>query len=1061
MGIFNIFKKKEDACTILTPVEGVQAKRYTCFREILKNNYTALHGIADIEAAYHSGKPFTLEWVRIKCREIFLAVSQIISSFEDMSGKDMPSLSKARDAIKHSIEEELKAEFEFLTQDRVLPLEKIISSEMKRMTGNKAGNLALIRNHLNMPVPDGFSITAYAFKTFMDENRLTEVIADAMEELAVDSGGKTDALSKKIQEMILIAEIPQSLAKEMMEAYAKIEKQFGAEVHMAVRSSAIREDTEASFAGQYSTELNVTKSNLLNAYKKVIAGKYSPRALSYRMHHGLGDQETPMCAAVIVMLDPSASGVMYTRNPAEPGADVLKVNAVSGLGEYLVDGSGSPDIFMVDREHPVIVESHISNKEFRMVNLKDGGIDLEAMPESERQTPAIDEKTVFQLREYGLKLEAYFGSPQDVEWAVDKKGKLYILQSRPLNIISTYAKEAEIAVDETEHPVLVSGGKTASSGVAMGKVFVIGPETRLADIPQNAIVIAKTAAARFAEVIGRAKGIITDMGGITSHLASVAREFEIPMLVDLKTATSVLKDGDTVTLYADAKKVFSGLVPALEAQIKRVKRTMFESPVYQKTRKVLDQISPLHLTDPKSPLFKPESCKSIHDIVRFTHELSMKKMFDFGESAGKRGMTSVKLNANLPMQFYLIDVGGGLKFGLSDCDAIDVESVTSIPFKAVWKGFTHPGITWSGGMNVNMGDLFTLMAGGATQQMPGTAPSYVLIAQDYMNMSARFGYHFATIDTLCSEKVNQNYITLQFSGGVGTYDRRSMRVVFLGKVLKQLGFDVTLKGDLLDASLRRYDRTSSEEKLDQMARLLACSRLLDMAISSQEQITEMTESFFRQEYHLLEKKQEGEPEGMYIHTGQWTTAEVDNSKICIQDGSQWGNAVTSGFTSFMGRIFGSSYQEFLDNIGAYHYFPLAVAKDSEIENGSASVRIKADAGTIDRAGGLAFGIRDVCNYFVFRINAIENNVALFEFDKAKRYLRGTIKKNIDTGQWYQVRVDIEGTKIKAYVENEMVLGYDAQKPVTGFIGLWTKADSTSSFDNFLIQSRKKLFRVEF
>ncbi len=1058
MSIFN-FTKKDDACTLLTPVEGEKSKRYTCFREILKNNYTALHGIADIEEAYHGGKPFTLEWVRAKCREIFSAVGIIISSFEVMSGKAAPTLIQARDTLKKTIEEELKAEFEFLSHDLILPLEKITTAQMKRMTGSKAGNLGLIRNHLGMPVPDGFAITAYAFSTFMDANHLTEVVADALEGLSVDTGEQTGTVSRRIQEMIMAATLPKALETEMMRAYAEVEKKAGPVVHMAVRSSAIREDTEASFAGQYSTELNVTKANLLSAYKKVIAGKYSPRAISYRMHHGLGDRETPMCVAAIVMLDPKASGVLYTRNPADPGSDAVKINCVSGLGEYLVDGSGSPDIFLVDRANPIILEKHISLKEFRMVNQKGGGIDLESMPDSEKELPAIDEDTVFQLREYGLKLEEYFKSPQDVEWAVDKKGKLFILQSRPLNIINTQFSEEAIQVDETEHQVLVSGGKTASSGVAMGPVFVIGPETCLTDIPKDSILVTKTAAARYAEVIGRAKGIITDMGGITSHLASVAREFEIPMLVDTKTATSVLRDQDTVTLYADVKKVYTGLVPTLEAQIKRVKRTMFESPAYQKTRKALDLISPLHLTDPKSSSFKAESCQSIHDIIRFTHELSMKQMFAFGETAG--GMTSVKLTANLPMSFYLIDVGGGLKPGLTDCDAVEVDSVTSIPFQAVWKGFIHPGITWSGGINFNMGDFFTLMAGGATREMPGTAPSYVLIAQDYMNMSARFGYHFATIDTLCSEKVNQNYITLQFSGGVGTYDRRSLRIIFLGKVLKRLGFDVTLKGDLLDANLRRYDRAQSEEKLDQLARLLACSRLLDMAITGEQQIMEMTESFFRQEYHLLEKKPKDEPKEMYIHAGNWTEIESEGSQTCTQDGSLWGNSVTSGFTKFMGRIFGSTYQEFLDNIGAYHYFPLAVAKNSDIRNGSASVRVKASAGTIDRAGGLAFGIRDVCNYFVFRINAIENNVALFEFDKAKRYLRGTIKKKINTDEWYQLRVDIEGAKIKGYVNNEMILGYEAEKPVTGYIGLWTKADSTSSFENLQIQSGKDVRHIEF
>ncbi|MBF0467561.1 MAG: pyruvate, phosphate dikinase [Desulfamplus sp.] len=1058
--LFNLFKK-QDTCTLLAPLAGKQAAKYGHFRTLLKNNYLALLRIADIEEAYYGVKPFTIQWVRLKYQELFEAITNIISAFEGLSSKDVDSLVLARDAIAKAIEKEFSPEFEFSSNDLVIPFDDITSVETKKMTGSKAGNLALVRNILGLPVPDGFAVTAYAFHRFMEENHLAEPVARLLEGLCVEYSEEIEKASLKIRDMIMHSRVPPEIELALVNAYRDLEQKSRKGVHIAIRSSAIGEDTEASFAGQYTTELNVTRDKIMDAYKKIIAGKYSSRAIFYRMHYGLEDVETPMCAAAVVMLDPESSGVLYTKNPSDPASDVVKINAVCGLGEYLVDGSASPDIFVADKKKDIILSRQISTKEFRMVNLNHGGIDLENIPESEREIPAIDDAAVFQLRNFGLMLEEYFGTVQDVEWAMDKNGKLFILQSRPLHITDNRQPENRIDVDEEAYPVLISAGKSASSGVAIGNVFMAGPDISLSGITPDSILVARTASPGYAEAIGKLKGIITDMGSTTSHLASVAREFGVPMLADTKNATSVLAHHKTITLYSDISRVWQGSVQALENHPKPLSRPMFESPVYQKTRRILDHISPLHLTDPKASSFTPEGCKSIHDIIRFTHEQAMKQMFALGESAG-RDITSVKLTASLPLFFHLIDMGGGLKSGLSTCDIITPDKVESTPFKAVWRGFTHPGITWSGAINFNLNDFMTLMAAGAAAgEMPAAFPSYVLLARDYMNMSVRFGYHFATIDTLCGEDSNQNYITLQFSGGVGTYYRRSLRITFLGNVLNRLGFEVSLKGDLLEAALMRYDKPATEERLDQMARLLACSRLLDMAISSQEQVGQMTEQFFREEYNFLERKREDEPKDFYIHAGYWNVAQEDGQKCAIQDGSQWGNALTSGGSRLMGKMFGTSYQEFLDNIEAYYYFPLAIAKNSEIANGEVSVLVKPVSGSIDRAGGIAFGIKDACNYFVFRINALEDNIILFEFDKCKRYQRQITQKEISTNHWYQLKVLIDANRFKGFVNDELIIEYESDRNLEGYVGLWTKADSVTYFRNLQVQSGQTVKTVEF
>jgi pyruvate,water dikinase len=234
-----------------------------------------------------------------------------------------------------------------------------------------------------------------------------------------------------------------------------------------------------------------------------------------------------------------------------------------------------------------------------------------------------------------------------------------------------------------------------------------------------------------------------------------------------------------------------------------------------------------------------------------------------------------------------------------------------------------------------------------------------------------------------------------------------------------------------------------------MGRLLACSHLLDMAIRSQEDVDRLVESFFRGEYNLLSRKTEGEPEAFYIHGGHWRVSDEGGKRVCIQDGSQWGMWLGTGVASVMGKMMGSKYQEFLDNIGAYYYFPLVIAKESWIGSGKAGVRVKPVDGSIDRAGGLAFGIKDINNYFVLRVNALEGNIILFEFLRGRRIQRVSVERPIDSGRWSDVSIEVHGNEILGLLDGEVVIRYTADRSLAGYIGLWTKADSVTAFDGLV------------
>ena len=206
----------------------------------------------------------------------------------------------------------------------------------------------------------------------------------------------------------------------------------------------------------------------------------------------------------------------------------------------------------------------------------------------------------------------------------------------------------------------------------------------------------------------------------------------------------------------------------------------------------------------------------MHDVIRYTHEQAVQSMFGLTDEADE--VRSIELKAKIPLELRLIDLGGGLKQGLTTCNDITPEQVESMPFRAIWKGFTHPGVSWEGSIGLNMDKMLTLLSASATSEF-GPAPggtSYAILSGEYMNLSAKFGYHFATVDAFVGSNSGQNYVSLQFSGGAGSYYGKSLRVAFLGSVLRKLGFQVKLRGDLIEGSITDYDRLSLEDHQDRI-----------------------------------------------------------------------------------------------------------------------------------------------------------------------------------------------------------------------------------------------------
>ncbi len=1010
-----------------------QKLRYEHFRKLLNHNRTALTTMADLEQIYYNNRPFTLQFVERKIGMLLTEIDGLIASLSGMSKKDYRDLSGAFNSIRRSIQQELAGDESSSANVLVLPLDRIKKDQVKTV-GAKAANLAHMRCELGMPTPQGFAVTTSAYWYFMKETGLIAEIDEHLANMTADDPASLEATGSLIRRRIMETSLPSTIHTAMEKAISELRAENPADLLLAVRSSAVGEDGEVSFAGQYTSVLNVPPADLGEAYKQVVASKYSASALSYRLHHGLDDLDTPMAVLIIEMVEPRLSGVLYTADPLNGDLHTIRISALEGLGEDLVGGDISP-------QHSY----HLSKESFKILATPKG--------DTSSDLTATDVSFLKELWHCALGLEEHFQRPLDMEWAVDGSNHLFLLQVRPLLVTESVEETPVNTVDYPGHPLLIENGKCAAAGIATGQVLLWksgNTEEITGQLGPDTILVTRTASTSITPWVGKLKGIITDIGSAASHLASVAREFGVPALFDTQIATSILSNGDTITLWASNSKVYKGNVQELTAGIRPAKRPIFASPAHLRMQRLLDLISPLNLTDSTFSDFRQGRCRTIHDIIRFCHEYSVREMFRFGESTDRERNT-VQLKVGIPIKLFALDLGGGLREGLTTCNEINAHEIESVPFHALWRGLSHPGINWSSSVAVGAHNFMSLMAGGSLpQQGQLGGASYTVISNDYMNLNIRFGYHFATVDALVTDDAEHNYGALHFAGGAGAHYGKSLRIQYIANVLARLGFETVLKGDLIEASITRLDRPAMEETLDQLGRLLGSTRLLDMAIRDADQVESLTESFFRGSYDFLEPERNDAPANFYLIVGDWKKDPVDVESSILQDGSHFSSQISTSINQTIGRFVGQRrYMEYLDNIEAYYYFPLAIAKESRMAEGTVQVMVKPLSGIIDQAGGLAFGIRDWSNYYVFRINALENNTILFEFKNNKRLERAVADAPIEAGRWYNLRIETSGRSVRAYLDDRQVLEYEADREMDGFIGLWTKADSVTLFKDLV------------
>jgi len=351
--------------------------------------------------------------------------------------------------------------------DAVVWLEEVGKEDLSMVGGKGASLGEMIK--IGVPVPGGFAVTAHAFRDFINRTGIADKLFEA---LKVDVNKESQLLKAEetAKSLIMNAKVPADLEQAIKSRYEELCEREGEMVFVAVRSSATAEDLpDASFAGQQETYLNTRGAeDVFDAVKKCWASLYGARAIFYRAEQGFEHEKVNLSAIVQKMVDSEKSGVMFSSQPSTGEAQVV-IEAAWGLGESVVSGSVSPDNYVVDRTNRSLVSKYIATKEIMIIrDPKTSKTVTIKVPKEKRDAVVLTDTEVVELAKYAEILEKHYGIPQDIEWGVEK-GKIYILQSRP---ITTINMKKPAASAESSGKVLVSG-LGAAPGVATGLVRLI------------------------------------------------------------------------------------------------------------------------------------------------------------------------------------------------------------------------------------------------------------------------------------------------------------------------------------------------------------------------------------------------------------------------------------------------------------------------------------------------------------------------------------------------------------------------------------------------------------
>jgi len=439
------------------------------------------------------------------------------------------------------------------------------------LVGGKTSSLGEL-TATGMPVPDGFAITANAYRYFIKKNKLNKKIRKILKSANIRKIEELRRAGSEIRSLIKAAEFPKDLEKQIVSAFGKLKSRY-----VAVRSSATAEDLpSASFAGQQESFLNVAEKDLLDKVRKCFASLFTNRAISYREDHGFNHFKVALSVAVQKQIFSKSSGVLFTIDPDSGHDNFIVINSSYGLGDYIVQGKIIPDEIWIFKEKCKVIDKKLGKKHIMEVR-SSVGVKNKKVPKGLQNKFSISDKEAEELARCAKLIEKHYKVPMDIEWAKGSDNKLYILQARPETVHATKNKNVYQEFRLKQRSRVIMQGLAIGRKIASGSVNIIKDAKDIHKFSKGQILVTGRTDPDWEPIMKIANGIVTEEGGRTSHAAIVSRELGVPCVVGVQNATKILKNNQAVTIDCteETGKVWKGTLrfSVTERSIEKMPKT--------------------------------------------------------------------------------------------------------------------------------------------------------------------------------------------------------------------------------------------------------------------------------------------------------------------------------------------------------------------------------------------------------------------------------------------------------------------------------------------------------
>ncbi|MBU1053227.1 MAG: hypothetical protein KKC46_05280 [Proteobacteria bacterium] len=823
---------------------------FSKFQIILDMNTKLLEKMAVMERALGGEYIFDKAFLESSVSEANQLVYQVIYSLNTLTENRYSDLFDRFQIIKTYLEDILSGGLGPYSGRLTLPYPSI-RLEMWPLTGFFSASLAEFGQHLGLQAPDGFVITTTGIRSFLQNNNLDHKIKEIADSLSADKLQNENAL---LTDIVNNSDIPKELEQAILDEVIKLSDRIGKNTLLAVRIDKVEQEASNQFIDIF----DVAPSDILNAFKQCIARYIVKEAESLLQQ--ISEKEISIAVAVYEMIQSKISGTVLTLDPAHSPLQAagVAVNINNSFHESN-EVKEKEEFFSVQRFYPFEpVESKILQKEATK-RLPDDKHSLSIMDSGHRRGSSLLRKdNIISIVETAMAVERALGKPQKVFWSQKMSGQIVITQVKPLSSLLYDDISENDSIDDLNKQlekatVLLAGGETAQMGVATGRLVHVAQDYSYKVFPLGAIAVADKASPNLSPILRRAAGLITETGSSVGHLASIAREVHVPSIVGASGALELLKEGMIVTLDAGECKVYHGIIEPLVRYGSSGMELYPTDPEYITLRQLLRWIIPLNLTDPDSPDFNSTNCQTFHDIIHFSHEMAVEELLNIQTRHKElRGIETRRLKLNIPIDIRVLDIGNGV-VNLA-AKELNTDDISSLPFKAFLKGLASNEMFDQQPGSIGLREILSGM--DKTYTALNTPPEYAgqnlaIIAQNYINLTLRLGYHFNVINAYLSENPNKNFIYYRFVGGFAYMDRRIRRAKFITSILENMDFKVTVTTDLVIGKLKIIDRKYMELALKSLGELTAFSRQLDVKMESEKDVEDFIRLFTKRSKNIF------------------------------------------------------------------------------------------------------------------------------------------------------------------------------------------------------------------